>query len=162
MSNINEKYYERLFEQLLQSTADDFALMFFYNENPKFSYSENKNHLQICVEFIYRCLKCSLLKLDIGYENYGLGSLEGFAKKISERPLKWEIDDGLDTTLWIGEQVYGSELLDQIAEDCNLVAYEDEIDFADPRGLKFKEEIEKIFAQNGLPWDLKNPLFPIP
>lgn len=166
-----DKYYESLLEQLLQCTADDFALQFFFNVNTKNSIEQNKHELQMCVEFIYRCLKCNLLKLNIGYKEYSIdgvvvgrfNTLEDFISRVAKKSLSpFNKFDDIDLCLWMGEEMHATNLLDKIAEDCHLVAYEDEVKFSDPRGQKFREEIERIFTENGLPWDLENPLFPVP
>ena len=168
MNNFDIKnYYQSLMEQLLQCTEDDFGLLYFYNFYPDSSEEENKVYLYVFSEFIYRCLKCNLLKTvqDIKeYNNGEIKNLNYLVNLLLKFPFNKKFINYTDTEvyIWYALQVCATELLDNIAKDCDLVAYEDDVDFSTEKGRKFKDKIEKVWADHGLPWDLTQPLFPVP
>lgn len=168
MSNFDiTNYYESLMEQLLQCTKDEFSFTFFYDPTNQLNPIEKKYCLQMFVEFIYRCLKCRLLKLDFNEFDLlqlGIKDIEHLTNLLALQLRENKGEDllKLELYLWDGFQAYGTELLRNIAKDCDLVAYEDDVDFSTEKGRKFRDKIERIWADNGLSWDLEHPLFPIP
>lgn len=162
-TNVNKKEfcYSCLLDRLLECTADDWSLDYFYS-----IWDEDRDELQIAVEFIYRCVKCGLLEL-MGFHDGPLAqlpyfsSLEDLAIKMAKRAVKRSEFNEIDDFVWTSIYVEASDQTCKIAKDCQLVAYEDCVEFSDPRGQKFKEEVEKVFTENGLAWDWDKPLFPI-
>lgn len=163
MNFFDEKYYSELLDQLLWCLEDDYSMRFWFSgENEQISKSENRNRLQMVVNFLYRCIKSDILCIDHSTEELNqflnIKNIEDFFNYLSYGSL--DENSKLNIYFWDIVQVYASEKLEKIAAKCHLSAYDD-FNLSHPNCQQFREEIEKAFSKSGFPLDWENPIFKV-
>lgn len=160
--------YEKLYEILKWCTEDTYSFKDFYLIEDTMSDTEKKFNLDITMGFLYRCIKCELLVMDIGYENYPCSKITSL-EKLFQHMATIELDNlfsiknwnglsGIDEIIWIGEQVFGTEKLKEISNECGIETYVDVFSKKDNKWRKFIMLIDKLFLENGIPWNVSEPL----
>jgi hypothetical protein len=104
---------------------------------------------QLSVDMIYRALTCELIAV---YKFLECSDRVSFLEAIRSRSPY----DGMGDVLWNGTLIYGTEKLEALARSYfdPLTQGRDDVNPA------FIEALERIFAENGVPWS-KTPLLPV-
>ncbi|UOO81470.1 hypothetical protein LVJ83_11025 [Uruburuella testudinis] len=167
-------YFFYLLQKLQWLTSDEWNIASFYNIHQSDYIGNYEYRLQSCIEFIYRCLKCDLIscafeiKEDLFIENQ-LNIPENFARKMGELPYYTELnlnksDSKLQDMIWEWSYVVATPKLVTISDKCGLnrgVYTVEMIDMSDKKWVQFYVEINRVFTENSLSWDMKHPLFSI-
>ena len=157
------KFYDSLYEKLLFSTENDFCIKDFYWIGEASIQEDKELALKMCVQFLYKCFKCELLyfSMNLDIDSYindenieefvRILSFENLEKIMCNYPLSDEIFTGndfklnnLESRIYYAD-VYSTDLLNSIANECELIAYVDNINMQDIRWIKFNKKINDIF-----------------
>lgn len=70
--------------------------------------------------------------------------------------------EDLNIRVWLTEYYWASDFTTELAETNNLTAYEDSWEpEKDSQWTNFKNQIEKIFSDNGVGWNQADPILVI-
>ncbi|PSJ81436.1 hypothetical protein [Neisseria iguanae] len=165
----SNNYFNHLLERLQWTVSDNYSLESFFQGDVILA-SEKK--LQSCTEFFYRILRCKLIQVDwIFNEEFWITNNLSIPEVFAEMMIKYphyklykpsnEFADEMQLKIWLESYFIATEKLESISDRCRLDRGDYPIDMSDERWIQFDREIRKVFLENGVPWDIEHPLFPI-
>ena len=137
------KFYDSLYEKLLFSTENDFCIKDFYWIGEASIQEDKELALKMCAQFLYKCFKCELLYFSMNLDiDIAKICLDDLTKKIDEMDKLQAVN--LESRIYYAD-VYSTDLLNSIANECELIAYVDNLNMQDIRWIKFNKKINDIF-----------------